>query len=1368
VEDDPATVRCRRANARVRALLAGGTFALVLVTALRPLDAKPLPNGASRPTPSWSPTRWHTTDGGSVPARAEKVRVAQAETDSDAAPKPGGKESNRESNPASQPTERDARDASNPASQPTEREAGEATGQPPERDARDASNPASQPTEREAGEATGQPPEQGAPLGGVAASQPALQGIAGTAGSDKGMAERPKATQPGQRCQSDDQCPSKTYCDEGRCRALERPFNLLYLYYRSGDRRMHEILGLYWHRRGQRGYRVIFPLYWHFWQPESRTQVLFPFYWRFDDHEAGASNIIVPPVQWSRRGKRRALRIWPLVFWSDEGVRRSSLTVLPFLHRSRRDSRTTTIAPLLLSGWQSDEKTKASRGLAAGLWYWHSYAEPGQPGYLRTRALFPLFFSRARNDRSFTWAFPLNFHWRDGERRSLLLFPLFYRNVSSRSSRAISVIPPLYYSRVADRRRVIAPPLLYHWSDSSSRHTLVLPLFYHQATRRGRNSRLFSPIFLYERDEDAKVRQWALLAPPYYRRRDPEREIDTLFPLFWRWHNKQWQSTTYLLGPLVSQSDPDGASRALFPLAWHFEDKKLGSSSSVLFPLAYHSRRPDGSVFDLLFPFYYGRGPKHWKAGLFPLLFAGQRAKEHHAVLFPLFWRFGSTSGSTTVVGPWYYRSNDSGWSTALLPLFFAGRHGPRSHQVLFPFYWHFRDRQAQSSTHVLGPAFYHRAKQTNAYGLLPLFAAARTKDTRLATIPPLLFYYRTKNGDRTARGRPDWSLLAGPYYAQRSESQRTDILFPLMYYRRTSNRQETTAALLPLFYYQRQAKRTTLVTPIGGFRRDRQARLSQGVIGPVVWHRDRKRQALAVLPLFFHHRNEEERAETSVLFPLAVRHVAPTRTAHVVFPIFWRLTSPKERSLVIFPLLWQLRQREGEDIDVLFPLYWRFRNTERRLTIAGPVFWHARGEERTAGVLPLALYRRGQKSSYLAALPFFCYAHDFETGKRTWVVGPAYYRSYRRGYAAGLAPVLFRKKTPEKGHTIVAPLYWRFWNTKAQTALTVAGPLFHQRSKERRSWGIAPLFYRSSDSAGGRTTAVAPLFYYRREPAKQALYTAVFGFHRSKDYAVWYAGPYLNWRSRWRALDVFFPLGFRNLNRKSGETTLFTLPGYFGRWKEGSSLHIAFPLFWRRKTIEQTNTVVFPIYWDFHDRYRQRTTALLPFFVRHADYAKKSSWILTPPGLWLRSRPDGNDAVVFPLVWHFGQSKRSSTVVFPLYWDFKREKRRSTVLFPFYWRFDRPDARTTIVFNTYYRRNKRDGTYNFHFFPFFQLQRRRVGDIRVDVLAGLFGYERIGRNRILTLLFFPIALKPAPARARAPDTSRRSAAIMPHPARQH
>jgi hypothetical protein len=48
--------------------------------------------------------------------------------------------------------------------------------------------------------------------------------------------------------------------------------------------------------------------------------------------------------------------------------------------------------------------------------------------------------------------------------------------------------------------------------------------------------------------------------------------------------------------------------------------------------------------------------------------------------------------------------------------------------------------------------------------------------------------------------------------------------------------------------------------------------------------------------------------------------------------------------------------------------------------------------------------------------------------------------------------------------------------------------------------------------------------------------------------------------------------------------------------------------------------------------------------------------------------------------------------------------------------------------------------------FPLWESRIKRPGDFMWEALLGLVGYERIGRNRYLRLLFIPFQLQPAPA----------------------
>ena len=1194
---------------------------------------------------------------------------------------------------------------------------------------------------------------------------------------------RTNLTPEGGSCEDDEQCVGGTYCLDGQCAKVKRSINILYLYYKSADRRFTEVLGFYWHQKGKSGYRVLVPFYWHLWDEDDDDKVVFPVFWRFTNKKAKTYTVMVPPYQYRKTPKETNYRFWPLVFYTDYGERGSGLTILPFFHRAREGTRTSTIIPLLLSGYNQDPARGYSRGLIAGLYYWHTTPEA------RAKAVLPLFYHSSARQSSFTWVLPLNFYWRRGKQKNLMLLPLLYHSSHPQRARTISLVPPFYYSRTGDDSRLLVFPLISHRDSPAQSHTvvfplfwrysspgrsttvagpvfhgrrgqttmagifplalyhhdrkegdkwgLVAPLFFYSSGKHGRNSKFISPLFLYERDDDAKLKHWGMVVPPYYSRRDQEREVDVLFPLFLRWHNRIEQTTTYVAGPLVFYNDPDGGTQVAFPLFWRFTHAKTGAATSILFPLAYRHKRPDGGSFNLFFPFFFNKHPQRWSAGILPLLYAGSGEGRRHAVLFPALWHFSSPEATTTVVGPAYLKtSKKKGWSAGLVPLLFAASNSKRSYQIVFPLLWHMRSHEEQYNTYVAGPAFYSNGRNGRVFGLLPLFAAGTWKGKSFQTVLPPLFYRSMDH--KTGKG----FTLAGLYYGWREPGVRGHALFPLGFLRFSDKKQQVTAAALPLIYYRKDPKSRLLITPLGGFRQDHEEGVFEGLAGPVAWHRGPTARGFAVIPLLLHYTRPRQQATTTVLLPIGVRHVSPKLTAHVWFPFFWKFTEPKESSLVIFPLYWRTRAEGGVNADVVFPLYWNIRTPERKLMIVGPVFSHKGKETYHAGILPITYYYRNRQGSHLGALPFIYYTNDFVAKKRTWVVGPLYHRRYEKGSATGLLPLFFHKSTPKRKYTVVVPLFWHFAKPEEQTSTTFAGPFFYHRKKDYRSAGLAPLFFTSWDNNGGKTIALAPLFYRRSEIARSALFTPLFGWDRSPDKNLWYAGPYVQKTTKESTLNIFAPLFLRHRNHPQGETSMLALPLYYGNWSAEKSLHVIFPLVVAHRTVDTSATVVLPLFWDFNDKHLSRTTLLFPFFLRHRNHQADSTTYVVPPVL-IRDRPDALDVLLFPLVWHFGGQQESTTVALPLFVDVKRNKKRTTVVFPFFWRFDRPGHRTYFVVNTYYRRNKADDTYNFFFLPFVQVARKRPGDIMVEVLGGVGGYERVGKNRWFKLFFVPFELEP-------------------------
>jgi len=338
-----------------------------------------------------------------------------------------------------------------------------------------------------------------------------------------------------------------------------------------------------------------------------------------------------------------------------------------------------------------------------------------------------------------------------------------------------------------------------------------------------------------------------------------------------------------------------------------------------------------------------------------------------------------------------------------------------------------------------------------------------------------------------------------------------------------------------------------------------------------------------------------------------------------------------------------------------------------------------------------------------------------------------------------------------------------------------VLGPLYWASSDKERSLAAVPLFFatwKRGDFAQRHRFALIPAFYYSRHAGRTtSLCTPLFGFSATPRSRLWYAGPYLGYRSESTDLDTAPPLFVRHRDKARQRTTLFALPGYYGRWSPQGSAHVFAPLVWRFSSADRDSTVVFPAVWDFRRRGVSRTTVVFPLYWRHRDVRAGRTTHVVPP-VWVRTRQRrlaagggrATDAVVFPLFWHFAGDEpgRGSTVAFPLYWSFSRGARRSTVIFPLYWDFARGSRRTTVAVNTIYIRDTAAGTYDFHFLPLLRVQRKRPTDFKISFVAGLFGYERIGRNRRIKLLLIPIQLKPTPRQTGTRARARRCGARGP------
>ncbi|HEY0710273.1 MAG TPA: EB domain-containing protein [Polyangia bacterium] len=1186
----------------------------------------------------------------------------------------------------------------------------------------------------------------------------------------------------GAACQADDQCTSGTICERNVCTVVEPPIHAL-LFRKDGG--STAFIPFYFSKRGNPGHRVFAPFYWHFWSPESRSRIVAPFYWRFEDHAKQRAVTVIPPYSHTVEPGAESWAVWPIFYGS---------------------TKFGWAAPLLGSFRINNPDQGRSYGLYALLYFWKRNERAGTAFDL----FVPLFASSRSKASAFTWILPLNFYWRNGEgeraETNLLVLPLFYRGTTPQGGTLVS--PVGYYSRSGENRSgsvawlywfrrdknrahdvvfpllwsfrgersstTILPPFAHlrrpnytlttlfpiYWAgknpSAGTSWRLLLPIYFSRSREQGRVFSWLSPLGGYSRDDDAGTKTFGMWLPPMVFRRDQQTELDMVAGLYWRYKNRTTGSSFLLAGPFYRGTDPGGSTTTLFPLFWHFRDAATGATAHSFFPLYFRRSHPRetltaGGVFPL-WAYYRNHHDGGYGAGIFPLAFFGSRPDRGHGILFPLFWHFRDRVGEATVAAPFFYRFKDRASSNWGIPplLFFAGSQQrtlggqtttDRSY-IQFPLFWRFENGRTNNRTTVIPPVYVKTGPTGWSAGVFPLLFTASWAERSHFVLFPLFWHFNDKQADRR-------STVVLNYLHRRHGGEVTDALFPLLHFRRGAKpggSDETSFTLFPLVHYRRDAKSRVFVSPLAASVKtaDRKA----GLIPPYFWYESRNISASGVpflyLDLFRKASNERTRT-----FGPYVAVDTPDTSARILFPLFARYRNPREVGTWVFPTYFRRRGPDDNKTDAFLPLFWYSRSSHHTTTVVGPYYRSKTDKRHVTGLAPLFFYARNEQRRFLLT-PLFYDRDNFQDGTgRT--IAPLYYRSTRpEGHTTVGFPLYWGSRTRERSFAVLFPVLWHFANSEAKTNTTVLGPLFWTRNKEgARTRGIFPVaWYSRDDERKISSHALLPLFYENHGPTQKSILTLPFGYGRKPDSNFWYVLNVFRRTTATSSFTMVFPLLFNHFNRATDTTTRVIPPlAYFSRSRPDRSLTGAALLFWRHTSIASSTTLALPLFYDVHNYHASRLTMLVPLFMRYWRASDQTAYTLAPL-FYRRSSP--ND---------------TTTVLFPLYWDFNSGNRRSTVLFPLFASFRRPTYVSRYIFpNIYYRRGEGPaaGTSRLFIFPFWESGAKRRGDTMWEVLLGLFGYERIGRNRYVKVLFFPFQLEPAPAAQTAWYSRPRPAATKP------
>jgi hypothetical protein len=1217
-----------------------------------------------------------------------------------------------------------------------------------------------------------------APVGTLGQVAPALPPAPATPATPA-----PPAAREGDVCTADDQCPAGTICEQGRCRAVEPPIHA-FLYRKEGG--STAFYPFYFSRLGNPGHRVFAPFYWHFWSPEDRSKVIAPFYWRFENHLSRRVVTVIPPWSHTIQPDAESWAIWPifyrstkfgwaaplllsfkisdpaegrsfglyglLYFWKRNEKQQSAFDLLfPLMVSKRSPSRAFTWVFPLNFYWRGGDTSRflgiplyyrqrgpeGDKDLLLPIFYWSRHKDGGTLG-----SIFG-YYSRDGGNRNGAAAWLYWFGRRTDGRKYDVLFPLLwsFRSPSSNTT----ILPPLVHLRRNSWSFTTAFPFYWAGKDyqQGSSWKLFLPVYFSRVGAEGRTFTWLTPLGGYRRDSDRQSRTVTFLLPPFIYRRDPQRELDMAALVYWRYKNKLDGATTTLAGPFYRRSDPQGSTTTLFPLFWHFRDGDSGATAHSLFPLYFRRNAPDhtltaAGVFPL-WGYYRNYQEGGYSAGLFPLAFFSSRPDRGHGVLFPLLWHFRNRDRSSTLALPFFLRFADQNSTTAAVPplLYFYGRQVRQGgspgqtyterYHVQFPLFWRFSNDQTGNATTVIPPIYWKSGPSGWSGGLFPLVWASSWKDKGHFVLFPLFWRFRDDKADRT-------TTVVANYLHRRHGDETTDALFPLLHWRRGTRpggKPETSFTLFPLVHYRKDSERRVLVTPLAFTTRSSQTRA--GIIPPYFWYEGRQVSASGIPPLWFDF-TRKETGERTRLFGPWVMVDTPRSRARILFPLFGRYSDDKESGTWVFPAYFRRRTREGYALDTLFPLVWRSTWPGHSTTVVGNFYRRVGTDRYSSGFVPLYFYAN-DNNRRLWLTPLFYQRRDHKEDTSRLIALPLFFRSTRPdGHTTVQFPFYWSGRTGPSSHRVLFPLAWHFRNDEERTATNFWGPIYWASSAggAQRTRGILPVvWYSRDDERRTASHALMPLFYEKHGPSQQTVVTLPFGFHRQPDRHWWYVLNVFRKDSVQSSFTMVFPLWFSHLN-KTTETSTRVIPIlHFSRQRPDRGLTSWFLLFWRHRSIDSATTLGLPILYDVHNYHQNRLTFVVPIFFRYWRASDDTAYNLAPL-FYRRSSPTSSSTVAFPLVWDFNSAERRTTVVFPLFVGVRRPTYQARFIFP----------------SIYYRKGlgPQAGTSRLFIFPLWESAVKRPGDFMWEAVLGLFGYERIGRNRYLKLLFIPFELEPAPA----------------------
>ncbi|HEX9102278.1 MAG TPA: hypothetical protein VF997_08750, partial [Polyangia bacterium] len=392
------------------------------------------------------------------------------------------------------------------------------------------------------------------------------------------VAPRPaRAAKIGEKCSDDSECAVGSICsNQNVCVALSKK---------------KSIIPFYFHQPGDSGYRHVTPLlYFHTWDKHDDTRVQVPLFGWHRDHDTHETTTVVPLLfsSFTTSPTAKLFRIWPFVFMGTYKDGGGQAAILPLFYWSKKEGHSWFVAPFLLSGGQRDDKRDITEAVIALVGYYRRHGDADS-----WRVIFPLLFEHETPAaRTFVGPF------------------MWFR--STPEGHDANVIFPLWW-QVHDEK------LGYD-------HKLLLPIFDYESEQHGHRQRVISLLGAYERDDSRSLNQLLVFAPAIFHRSDAKRVVDVVPPLFTRWVTKDDGGGGVIAGPVVHVHDASGSTTSLFPIYWRFHDRLHDATTHLILPIAgfHHHTGARGGFVGPFYDWSSSNGEGGWGAGLAPIAMFGR------------------------------------------------------------------------------------------------------------------------------------------------------------------------------------------------------------------------------------------------------------------------------------------------------------------------------------------------------------------------------------------------------------------------------------------------------------------------------------------------------------------------------------------------------------------------------------------------------------------------------------------------------------------------------------------------------------------------------------------------------------------------